>query len=426
MNAHLHRGILNYEQNRLDLAEQELRQALLDDPHDPTAHAFLALCLVERERFNEATEEARLAIHVGPYSSTAHFALAFVLQNGNHLTEAKAAIQEAIRLLPEHAPYWGQLASIEMSRRDWSAALAAAESGLEQDPENDHCTNYRARALVKLGRRDDASAAIAASLSRNPDNAATHANMGWTLLHARDPRRALEHFREALRLEPNLEHARAGIVEAMKARNPIYRYLLMYFLWMSRLSRRAQWGVIIGLVFGRRLLAGLAESFPPIRPYVLPILILYVVFMLLTWVGEPLFNMLLRFNRFGRLALSKDQIRSANCFACFAGIGLGSLGWYFWTGSTVILLLAIVATAMSVPVAQIWKRPQGWPRRWLAVYTLVLGIAGATAVTAAFLAKPGADGIAGSVFSIALALFAGGWVLFGWVANSLAMLRVRR
>ena len=56
-------------------------------------------------------------------------------------------------------------------------------------------------------------------------------------MHAGDFRGALEHFREALRLNPSPEWARAGLVEALKARYPSAASL-RYFLWMSTLSRR--------------------------------------------------------------------------------------------------------------------------------------------------------------------------------------------
>ena len=55
------------------------------------------------------------------------------------------------------------------------------------------------------------------ALGRNPENAHTNANQGWSLLHGGQPGKALEHFREALRLDPDLEFARAGMVEALKA-----------------------------------------------------------------------------------------------------------------------------------------------------------------------------------------------------------------
>jgi hypothetical protein len=87
----------------------------------------------------------------------------------------------------------------------------------------------------------------------------------------------MEHFREALRREPNLEWVRQGIVEALEVRHWLYRQIPRYFLWMSRLGRHAQWGVLLGLLFAQQVLAS----------------------------AVPLFNLLLRMNRFGLLLLTR-------------------------------------------------------------------------------------------------------------------------
>jgi len=64
MNQHLERAILLAQQSRFDLAENELRQALVLEPENAHAHALLATCLAEREKFDEATAEATQAIHL--------------------------------------------------------------------------------------------------------------------------------------------------------------------------------------------------------------------------------------------------------------------------------------------------------------------------------------------------------------------------
>jgi len=109
------------------------------------------------------------------------------------------------------------------------------------DPEHAGCLNLRAMAEVKLGRKAQAAATIEAALARDPENAGTHANRGWTYLEESDPGRALEHFREALRLDPENEWAREGMVEALKARHGVYRLVLRCFLWMQKLGESARW-----------------------------------------------------------------------------------------------------------------------------------------------------------------------------------------
>ena len=275
------------------MAETELRQSLAADPGDAYAHALLALCLAHRESFQEATDEARQAVHLAPDFSFAFYAHAQVMFDRNRFPEALAAINEAIRLDPQDADYFAVLASIHMQESRWRDALNAAEQGLQFDPEHVGCTNLRAMAMVRLGRKSEAGRTIDAALSKNPDNSVTHANQGWTLLEIGDAKKAAEHFREALRLDPQNEWARQGIIEALKAKNIIYALMLKYFLWMAKFSRRAQWLILIGGYFGNQMLGSLSQSNPELAPWVLPLRILYVVFALMTWLAYPFFNLLL-------------------------------------------------------------------------------------------------------------------------------------
>src|SRR5439155_25034708 len=147
----------------------------------------------------------------GPDLAFAHYALADALHFADREDDAAVAIEKAIDLDPLNASFRGLQAGIRFARRDWAGALEAADAGLELDAEDDACTNLRAMALVQLGRRDEAGAAIQGALERDPENAISHANQGWTLLHQRRPKDALVHFREALRIDPTLDWARAGM-----------------------------------------------------------------------------------------------------------------------------------------------------------------------------------------------------------------------
>ena len=107
------------------------------------------------------------------------------------------------------------------------------------------------------------------------------------------PKKAAEHFREALRLDPQNDWARRGIIEALKARHFIYALMLKYFLWMARFSRGGQMGILLAAYFGNRILAGVAHANPNLAPWILPLRILYVAFALMTWLAYPLFNLCL-------------------------------------------------------------------------------------------------------------------------------------
>lgn len=430
MNPNLERALLLFQQSRHELAEAELRQALANEPQDAYAHALLALCLAAREKFDDATAEAQQAIHLGPDFPFAHYAHARVLYDRNHYKEARAAIEEAIRLDSTDADYFSLLAALHFDEKRWPDALTAAEQGLQFDSEHVGCTNLRAMAMVKLGRRAEAGATIDAALAKNPDNSLTHANQGWTLLERGESRKALEHFREALRLDPENEWARRGIIEALKARNFIYAVMLKYFFWMSKLSSRAQWGIILVGYFGNRALGSLAQSNPDLAPWVLPLRFLYIAFAVLTWTAYPMFNLLLRLNRFGRLALTQEQTVESNWVGATFMLALISLGGCLVMGFGSPWVISLVVFGLLVmPLSGLFRCSAGWPRRTMIGVVVGLVLVGLTAIILIWLAAQGDDryekGMANNAFAL-LSLFGMGVLGSTFLANYLATKRPRR
>lgn len=373
-NQHLERGRLLLSQGRHDLAESELRQGIGIDPNNPEGYAFLSLCLLERKDWTAATDAAVRAITLDPSLAMYHMILADVYVRRRMHKEAREAIDLSLQLDPTDPDAWATLAQIEYAQSRHKESLAAAEKGLVLDARHEACVNLRAIALANLGQRTQATEAIEGTLSRNPLNATSHANMGWTLLHQGKPKQALEHFREALRLDPGHEWARNGILEAMKARNLIYRLFLAYFLFMSRLTDRAQWAVIIGGYIGIQVLKSMGRKYPDFEPWVSPIIAGYMVFALGTVVAIPLFNLFLLSNRFGRYVLNTAQKVAAACFGVALLPGLVFLTLWITVGGDEHSLSALTMGVWCLPVALAGLARAGKNR------IIMIGIAGALGV----------------------------------------------
>jgi Tfp pilus assembly protein PilF len=358
------RALLLLQQNRPRDAERELRQVLVFDPQHAMAHCMLARCLAEQDRFDEAQHHAAQAIALAPDESMVHYTMSLVLFSRNRFAEAGAAIEQAIRLDPNDADLQAMLAQVLVQEKRWKEALAVTERGLAIDPEHIGCTNLRAIALVHLGEREKAGQTIRAALSRNPDNALSHANQGWTLLHQGEHVKAMEHFREALRLDPTNDWARAGIVEALKARHFIYRIMLRYFLFMSRMSSAAQWGLIIGFWILSRIMNSYAEANPWAAPFVRPIVYVYIAFAVMTWLSPHLFNLLLRLSKFGRHALSDDQRTASNWIGITLATAITLLvgGLVLRDGDVGFIGFGLVLLAL--PLSGAFVCDKGWPR-WI-------------------------------------------------------------
>lgn len=404
------------EQSRPQQALEQLQLHLADSPDDPLAYVHQARCFADLDQFDDATKAAQTAIRLAPDSSAAHHALAVVWLMRKRYREAEAAIDEAIRLNPDDADHFAVQSLIYMSLRQWAKSLAAAEEGLKIDPEHPECNNWRAMMLTQLGRREEAGQTIEATLARDPDNAFTHANQGWSLLQQGQPQQALSHFRESLRIDPTCDWSRQGIVESLKARNIVYRLMLNYFFWMSRLPVSYQFGVLLFGLFGVRFLLELGEKHPAWMVWIMPVVIVYVAFALLTWIADPLFNLLLRLDKHGRYALSNEQIHAANALGVCLTVAIGCLVGYAATGNDQALSFAWLFGLGLIPLTSIWRCQEGWPRQTMLAFTAAFFLTGilVRAPVPAAVALP-----AGTLHLMAI-------YAAPWLANGLQFARVTR
>jgi len=92
---------------------------------------------------------------------------------------------------------------------------------------------------------------------------------------------------------------------------------LQYVFWLTNKNAKYQWVFILGLWFGMRILNSLSRTNPELAPFVTPVIYLYSAFAISTWIVNPLSNLFLRLNVYGRYALTRDETRAST----FTGIG---------------------------------------------------------------------------------------------------------
>jgi tetratricopeptide (TPR) repeat protein len=399
MNTQIERARLLIDQSRYELAIKELQKALAETPDDPVAHGLMAICLAEQKKFAHAYNEARQAVTLAPDLPYAQYILAYVRFQGDLLPEAEQAINKALQLDPWDADYFALLAQIKYRQKRWRDALAAAESGLEIESEHLTCANLRAMALNQVGRGEEAGRMLEDALARDPENALTHANQGWTALQRGDARKALEHFRESLRIDPTNDWARSGMVEALKGRYFIYRLMLKYHFLMSRMSGRSQWFLLIGLYFVARII-----------PF---LFIPYLIFVFFSWTSDPLSNLLLRLNRYGRLLLTREEIVASNIVGGLLLAATVSLPIAAMTVQAPAVIAAAGCIMMTIPVSGSFSIEKPRPRKALLIYTAVMG--------ALLIASIAMSLFGSNIYGAPLAVFVIGFFLFSWIANGINM-----
>jgi tetratricopeptide (TPR) repeat protein len=294
--------------------------------------------------------------------------------------------------------------------------VGVAICDFERYPENLDEVEVRGNSLLKVNRKEESFTTLEGGSRDDNNNAYTHANYGWGLLEKGDHKKALKHFKEALKNDPNFEYAQRGMVEALKASNPVYRMFLKYSFWMGNLTAKYQWGVIIGLYLGTRALNVLADANATLRPWLMPLIILLWIFAFSTWVIKPLSNLFLRFNPYGKFLLDKKETMSSNFVAVSMGLFVaGLLGWVFLKDDR-YLFIAAYGFAMMVPLSVMFV-----PSKYnsFLIYTIAMSVLGAIALGAAFTNNL-------QVFDTLAVVFLIGFIAFQWLANFFMIRRSNR
>jgi tetratricopeptide (TPR) repeat protein len=341
------RGLQLKQLGRFADAATAFKEALAQEPNDAFALHQLAGCqwrLAELRK--EALQTIDQAIALEPNDAQHHVLRAFILCALDRPKEALDSTRMALALDPNDSYAHTAESQAHLQMEKWPLAEQSARQALGFDADNSGAANQLAQALRMQNKQAENAAHLAGMLARDPEDAFTHANAGWAALQRGVHREAEVHFREALRIDPDFEYAREGLLTSFRARSPLYRAYLKYSFAMARLNRGARWAVILGLYFGVKIARGLPGG------YVL--MALYFLFVLWVWVARPVGNAMLLFDRFARYALRpREKIEAAAVAGCL-GVGLVGVALSFAWKSDVALLVGIGGIAIAFPLSLVF------------------------------------------------------------------------
>ncbi|SHG97155.1 Tetratricopeptide repeat-containing protein [Chryseolinea serpens] len=395
------------QQKKFAEAEKILKDSLAQDANNIHLLSLLAECNLQQDNLDAATTIINQAIGLSPDTPHLFYIKSRISIQQQNYPAAEENGKQAVALDPGDADYHALLANIKLARKRYQEALELANKALELDAENLLALNTRSTALLKLNKPDEAFATIEGALREQPNNPYTHANYGWSLLEKGNHKKALEHFAEALKHDPTFGYARAGMAEALKASNPVYKLFLKYAFFMGNLTSKYQWGVLIGFSIGVRALRNIARSNEGLQPYLVPIIIVLSLMAFSTWVITPISNLFLRFNRYGQLLLEDNEKTSANFVATSLALCIAGLLLYGVLSDEKFLAIAAFGLAMMVPLSVMFSPSKH--KYALLIGTLLLTGLGLSAIGLTF--------STGQLFNIMTPIFLFGFVAFQWVTN---------
>jgi len=406
------RAKLLIEQHRYKEAEKELLIQLTIEPNDPETLYLLSFLKSEDKKYEEAEQFIKSAIGINPSNPYLIYQYAIILNRQDKYQEAERHVREAIQINPQEADFFALLSSIYLNQKNWQKALEYADKGLELSPDNLSCLNLRSTALIKLDKKEESFKTIEHALNYDPNNSSTHSNLGWGMLEKGDHKKALEHFRKALELNPRSEYAKMGMVEALKARYFIYRMFLKYSFWISNMKSSMQWVVILGFFFGSRFLRMISDQVPVLKPFLMPLVILYILFAISTWIIRPISNLFLRFNVYGKYALSKDEITTSNYVGGALAVGILGLIAYLIFPKEIFLATTIFGFTMMIPFSSMYAVESGRNRKILIAYGFGMLTIGLLGIASLLVGKEALYGLLSVIYIV-------GIIAYQFISNAL-------
>jgi serine/threonine-protein kinase len=167
----------------------------------------LLLWRVVPPRQSLAIEYARAALAARPQSARLLVTLGNALRSPGRRDEELACYRRAIELQPGYAESYKALGFALAEQGSWDAAIEAYHEGIRLAPTMTNTHLYLAVAHRRTGQWDKAIEALKEATRLIPGDARSHAQLAWDLanhpnLTSRDPKRALEQARKAIKLGP--------------------------------------------------------------------------------------------------------------------------------------------------------------------------------------------------------------------------------
>lgn len=197
------KGLILVDRDRANDALPLLERAAELGPNIPEFHNTLGYCHRKLDNPGQAIAAYRRSLELNPQFSLAHINFAELLADMEDHAGAERAARAAIASDPEHIPGRLILARALMGRGRFTEAETAVREILAKESYRVDGWLYLGQALREQERMDEAWSAFSTALGLAPENHLVHLTLGAYFLECRrDPGKALEHYREAKRLEP--------------------------------------------------------------------------------------------------------------------------------------------------------------------------------------------------------------------------------
>ena len=207
---------------------------IAERPKESEAKLAKARLLLADGDAAQATQYAREALNINHDSAQAHYTIGLAALASNQLDDAESAFRQVIRINPRAAVAERQLAQVHLVKGEPEAALSASQRAVQLEPRDPAAVLLLVRSLRAAGNLSKARDELTKRLAQQPNSVAWQLELGAVALEGRDFPGARRAFDAALRNEPGLYDAQAGLVATEIAAGTLARARALVDGWLQQ------------------------------------------------------------------------------------------------------------------------------------------------------------------------------------------------
>lgn len=388
--SELSHGLLLQDQGRLEEAEACFYSVLAREPDNDFVYGRLALCQMSQTgKRKRALETIGEAVRLKADEPFYHSIKSLILADLHRGKDALESANTAVSLNPEDSFSLSAKASAYGAMERWAEAEEWCRNALAADADNAMAANLLAHVLRVQGKSALNAEAVATLLANDPEDSFAHVNAGWSSLQQGNQVQAEVHFREALRLDPDSDMAREGLLQAFRARSIFYRAYLSYCFFMQRFTGGKQWMIILGIYFVYQIARKALTTVSPVLAGVL--VFLWLALVLWVWLAPGVGNFLILLDRSARRALTSGEKNQGIAVggALLVGVAAGMIGYF--ADYLPLLLGGLGLVVSTVPASLTFANESRKGRLFFGIITTLVYLATIAVVIVEMIHYPAAE-----------------------------------
>jgi tetratricopeptide (TPR) repeat protein len=213
--ARVNLGLLMAQQGTFTEAEKQFRAAIEVDANYADAYAALGMLQAKTGRGGEAVKSFQKAVTLEPGSAQAHLNLGIALVDQFDRPGGFTQFSEAVRLGPELAAAHYNLGRFFFETGRYEDADAELQTAIRLQPDYAGAVYFLALTAKQENQVERSTVLLQRVLALQPDNADAQYLLGQNLEHSGDNLGAIQHWKAAVRADPNHSQALYNLAKSL-------------------------------------------------------------------------------------------------------------------------------------------------------------------------------------------------------------------